>query len=125
MAGPQISQLGMMELLSQAGLMAKFVLGVLLGTSILCWAIIVGKWKTLKVARNQNDKFMTIFWNGKNVEEILSKCDKLTESPIALAFKFAVKELRKVSTSNDPQSTLRVEKLENVQRALVRASSHE
>src|SRR4051812_20694537 len=95
-----ITQTGILDLIFQAGIVAKFVLLLLLGASIFCWAVIVTKWKTLHVALQQNEKFMEVFWSGKNLDEVMTKCEKFPHSPIASVFKSSVKELRKLSSSD-------------------------
>jgi biopolymer transport protein TolQ len=124
MSPTPVNTTSVLALISQSGLVAKIVLLMLLGASITCWAIIFTKWKVLKAAHLQNDKFINIFWNSKSIDEIITKTEKFQASPVASVFKYAVKELRRVSggeiSSNTPS-----ERLENVQRALMRASSSE
>ena len=125
MPSPQhLTQTGILDLISQAGWVAKFVLLLLLGASVVCWAIIMTKWKTLKLAQHQNEKFLKTFWNGKNMDEILGQTEKFPHSPVAQVFKNGVKELRKLSGQDShPSST--ADKTDNIYRALIRASSAE
>lgn len=123
MPATHITQTGVLDLIFQAGPVAKFILLLLFIASINCWAIIFSKWKKLRVAQHQNDKFMDIFWNGKSLDEIVAKSERYAHSPLAAVFRYAVKELKKVS-SNDP-SPLSPDKMDNVQRALARASNTE
>jgi biopolymer transport protein TolQ len=117
---------GVFDLLSEAGLMAKLVLLVLASSSVMCWAIIVTKWKTLKVVRQQNEVFISTFWNGKDIDEIVSKSDHFPRSPIASVFVNGVKELRKLSAIiPDATSTVGNERMDNIYRALNRASTNE
>lgn len=120
-----LAQTGVLDLISEAGLVAKFVLLILFGASIVCWAIIVSKWKVLKQARNQNDSFIGVFWNGKNFDEIIAKCDKFPHSPAASVFKSGVKELRKFSASETTLLSSNTDKIENIYRAVVRTSAGE
>jgi len=124
MAPTHLAQTGVLDLIYQAGWVAKFVLLLLTGASIVCWAIIVTKWKTLQVVHQQNEKFMNIFWNGKNIDEIVTKTEKFPNSPVAAVFKYAVKELRKFSTAETGGASA-ADRVDNVYRALIRASSSE
>jgi biopolymer transport protein TolQ len=123
-ATQQMTQMGMFDLIAQAGIVAKFVLLILLGSSLVCWAIIITKWKTLRLAQAQNEKFIGVFWNGKNIDEIVTKTEKYPHSPVAAVFKYGVKELRRLSS---PDSVVGpgVEKIDNIHRALIRAASSE
>ena len=123
MPATHLTQLGVLDLISQAGLMAKLVLTLLLLTSIGCWSIMISKWKLLKQATLQNKGFLETFWTGRNLDEIVSKCDTFPRSPTAAVFHSAVKELRKLSS--DEQGPLTVDKMDNIQRTLMRASTHE
>jgi biopolymer transport protein TolQ len=124
MTSTHLAQTGVLALISQAGLVAKIVLVMLLGASVICWAIIFAKWKTLKVIHSQNKKFVDVFWNGKNIEEIVGKIDDYPSSPVAAVFKSGVKELRKLS-SGDVATLAGADKADNIYRALIRASSSE
>ena len=123
MTPTHVGQVGVLDLISQAGLVAKLVLLLLLGASVVCWAIILAKWKTLRVAQAQNERFINVFWNGKNLEEISSKCEKYPHSPVAAVFRNGVKELKKISGGEISGGS--PEKIENVYRALIRASTSE
>ena len=88
--------LGLLSLLSDAGPVAKFVLLLLLIASIQCWAIIWGKRRTIRKAQSEDEQFLHIFWNGKSVDDILSRSEKLTASPTATIFRSGTRELRKL-----------------------------
>ena len=113
-----------MSLITETGFVAKLVLLILLAASIACWSIIISKWKRLSAARNQNATFTTLFWNGKNVDEIATKCENFPDSPVAIVFRSGVKELRKSSSSESTPMT-GLEKFDTVQRALIRASNEQ
>ncbi|MGZ3688145.1 MAG: hypothetical protein ACXVBW_07585, partial [Bdellovibrionota bacterium] len=110
-----LNQAGVLDLISEAGFMAKIVLLLLFGASVFCWAVIVTKWRTLKKAMSQNETFLNTFWNGKNIDEIVAKTDRYPGSPVAAVFKSGVKELKKLSAS-DSAVTTGTEKVENIYR---------
>jgi biopolymer transport protein TolQ len=112
------------SLFTETGFVAKLVLLILLAASIGCWSLIISKWKRLKVARNQNANFNAVFWNGKNIDEILAKSEKFVASPVANVFKSGVKELRRFSAETT-SSVSGFEKMDNIQRTLFRASNEQ
>jgi len=124
MPSAHVAQMGFTDLIAQSGPVAKMVLLMLLSASIFCWAVIVTKWRTLRVALSQNEKFLTTFWNGKNIDEVVSKSEKFPHAPVASVFRSGVKELRKLSAA-DAGVTSPTEKVENVYRALMRTSTSE
>lgn len=120
---PTPTQLSVLDLITHSGPVAMFVLFVLLAASLLCWTIIFSKWKSLKRATAQNSSFLTIFWNSKTIDEIMDKSEKFRDSPVATVFRNGVRELKKLSS--DDLQYAGVEKIDNIQRALIRASTTE
>lgn len=118
-----LAQAGIFALISDSGPMAKLVLLVLFLASVLCWGIIITKWRTLKRALDQNGQFLNIFWHGKNIDEILAKTEKYSASPVASVFRSGVKELKKLSATD--VKTTGSESVDNIYRALIRASNSE
>jgi biopolymer transport protein TolQ len=90
--------MGILGLLAESGPVAKAVLLLLLGASILCWAIIFTKWKTLKKAQFQDRRFLETFWNSKSIEDVYARSEDYAGSPTAAVFKNGVKEIRKQSS---------------------------
>jgi biopolymer transport protein TolQ len=120
---PQVTSLGIVDLVLSAGLMGKLVLLLLLGISVFCWAIIFAKYRTLKLAQAENGKFLGFFWQSKSMDEIFSRIDQFASSPIAAVFRSGMKELRKLPGGIDP-STAGLE-VENVTRSLSRSANDE
>lgn len=118
-----VASLGILDLIAESGPVAKFVLLLLMSTSIFCWAIILMKWRSLSRAARQNQKFLNVFWHGKNIDEIFAKCEKFPSSPVATVFKSGVKELKKVNSGEG--ETDNSGKVDNIYRALLRSSTSE
>ncbi len=112
-----------LSLITEAGWVAKFTLLLLLSSSILCWAIILTKWQGLKTAFKNNHKFLEIFKTGKNIEEVVTKSEGLSQSPVSAVFHQGIRELKLISGTETMISS--AHKLENIQRALIRASTQE
>ena len=127
MTSPTLAPTGFLSLISDAGPMAKLILLLLCGASVFCWAIIFSKWRSLKRATEENAKFLTAFWNGKTIDEVFAKTDKYPSSPVAAVFKSGVKEFKKFAPEHNPDETNEssLGKVENIQRALARASNSE
>lgn len=117
--------LSALDLVLHAGLMVKFVLLSLLASSVLSWTVIVMKNKTLKLARKQSQAFLNTFWYGQDLEEIFSKSEQYPHSPVANVFKAGFKELKKLSQLDGKNEAVKGEGIENVARALNRATMAE
>jgi biopolymer transport protein TolQ len=116
-------QMGILDLVMASGLMAKLVLLSLVAVSIACWGIILSKWKTIKLAQQENARFLDLFWSGRNIEEIFVKTEEIEDSPVAMIFKSGVKELKKFPYSEtQPLDELAID---NIARSLARASNAE
>jgi biopolymer transport protein TolQ len=116
-------QMGFFDLIGHSGPMAMLVLLVLLSASLFCWAIIFAKWTSLRRVNAENASFLEIFWHSKTIDEIMDKTENFQSSPIAMVFRSGVRELKKLAS--DELANAGIEKVENIHRALVRASNTE
>jgi biopolymer transport protein TolQ len=124
MSNAQLASTGILGLIAESSFMAKFVLLILFGASVYCWAIIITKWKTLSRATEQNVEFLNLFWHGKSLDDILISSDKFPSSPVANIFKSGVKELKKIAPNEESLSAT-PGAVDNIHRALARSSSAE
>jgi biopolymer transport protein TolQ len=123
MPSTQLAQSGVLDLILQAGGMAKFILLLLLSASVFSWAIIFTKWRSLKKALQEDTEFLNIFWHGKSIEDIFAQSDQFARSPVASVFKAGFKELKKLSANDiKPVDDGAVA---NIQRSLFRSSNAE
>lgn len=111
------TSLSIWSLIAHAGWMGKFVIFTLFFSSIASWAIILFKYKQIKLITIRNRKFLELFWSSKNMEDILEKTTSQDGSPLNQTFRAAMKELQKLAG----QPML----LDNVQRALEKSSKTE
>jgi biopolymer transport protein TolQ len=113
-------------MVADTSVVGKAVLLLLMGASVICWGIILTKWRALKASLSQNEKFLNVFWHSKNMEEIFAKSEKFPRSPVAAVFKNGVKELKKVTSPELGAPSLGgPDRVDNVYRALMRASTSE
>ena len=119
-----LAQSNLFSLIAESGWVAKLVLLVLLGLSVLCWAIILTKWKSFRVMLTQNQAFSTLFWNAQSLDEVFTQSENFSHSPLSSVFRSGAKELKKIShpeSSHIPPA----ERAENFHRALHRAATSE
>ncbi len=113
-----------LSLITEAGWVAKFILLLLLSSSIVCWAIIFTKWRGMKIAFKCDQAFLEIFRKGKSMEEVVSRSEELTQSPVSAVFHHGIRELRMISGA-ESSGLSSADKFDNIQRALIRASTQE
>jgi biopolymer transport protein TolQ len=76
----------MFEMFMGAGLMAKFVLALLIFLSLGSWATMIGKWLQLRRAREATRKFLAIFRRSSRFSEVNEGAAGLKVSPIVGIF---------------------------------------
>lgn len=120
------------NLVTQSGIVAKVVLGVLLLFSLLSWAIILKKYFVFKRARRRSSQFLRLFRRSQKLSEISAGCEPLRGAPLTELFLSGYQELQgQMMMTTSPgtgQSTGRnpsLKSLECVRRALLRGASAE
>ncbi|MBI5183966.1 MAG: protein TolQ [Nitrospinae bacterium] len=86
---------GVAGMIAHAGWMAKFVLIILLFFSIGSWAIIIQKFRALKKAEKETNKFLKMFKEGKSLSDIYLSINSFKDSPVATVFRSGYTELVK------------------------------
>ncbi|OEU53460.1 MAG: protein TolQ [Desulfobacterales bacterium S3730MH5] len=123
------------QMILHSGLMVRFVLLLLLFFSVVSWAIIFAKYRSIGKARKQSADFLDLFWNSRGLSEALAAAKHLRYSPIAKIFSVAYLELKKVNKSQSSSSGVDVTDevllsqkmvaVDNIKRALRRAVNME
>ena len=119
---------GVVELVVNAGPVAKLVLIVLLCFSIVSWALIVEKWWHFRRIRRQTVAFVKIFREGRRPSVVLGAAKKFRESPLAQMYGAAYQEFSGVPEVIDravDEEEFGPERLEAVNRALRRTAALE
>jgi len=117
----------------QAGPLARFVLGVLLFFSVICWALIVEKWWEFRKIRRESLRFRQIFREARRFSVVYAAAKKHRDSPLAQLYVSAGQELVTAYGNaeivdhvlDDADEGLPAERLEASSRALRRAGSSE
>lgn len=77
----------------QAGPLARFVLGVLLFFSVVCWALIVEKWWEFRAIKRDSKGFSRTYREGRRFSIIYGAAKKFRASPLAQLYSAAGLEL--------------------------------
>ncbi len=130
------AQMDYIHIISNASLMVKFVLLILLFFSVMSWAIIIIKMRYIRKAFRESDIFIDYFWKSRDLASAFTKAKQLNGSPVARMFRIGYAELRKLNPIGKPgeDGTAEEEKKSlknefsgsaNVKRALRRAINTE
>ena len=90
-----------LDLVLQAGPVAKAVLVVLGIFSVVSWALIVEKWWQMRRARSQTVQFLRAYREGRQPSVVFGAARKLRESPLAQLYVAAHQEVSGISEMVD------------------------
>ena len=63
----------LISLFTNASLLVKLVMLLLLAASVVSWTLIFQRWKTFKIATESNDEFEETFWSGMEISKLYQK----------------------------------------------------
>ena len=84
-----------LDLISNTGPVAKFVLLTLLAFSLISWAIILTKWSLLRRARLQSGRFLRAFRKAQRLQDIATVADQFRPSPLVGVFEGGFQEYKR------------------------------
>lgn len=126
----------LLSMVLDAGAMVQFVLLLLLVFSVVSWAIILMKYRSIKKVKRENELFMEAYMKSDKLSDILPESKKFKHSNIAEIFQAGYAELIKITKvmrgsaavrESDDSSAVPMEMkgIDNVERAMNRACSSE
>ena len=119
------------EMVVNAGAMGKIVLLILMLFSIISWAIIIKKFRILRQARKETEKFYEAYSKKGNLANIFSVGKNLKNSPVAKLFVAGYNELvtsvKSSAAGEQPPEGKKVviESLDNIGRILSQTTLQE
>ncbi|MCP4400165.1 MAG: hypothetical protein GY801_23010 [bacterium] len=90
----QIGEFRLLDILSQVGVVGHLILFILLGFSMIAWAIIVYKVYHLRQIRSKTGKFLELYHENSDLGEVYAACISLHSIPIVKVFKAGYLELQ-------------------------------
>ena len=88
------------DMLSNAGAVAKLVLLVLLAFSLISWAIILTKWSLLTRARLQSGRFVRAFRKAQRLQDVAAVARQFKPSPLVGVFEGGYEEFRRQASAS-------------------------
>ena len=118
----------LLGMIADAGFMVKFVLLILLIFSIISWTIIFLKFRYYRKIRKENEDFDSDYQRSNKLSEVVPAAKKYPHPTTAEVFRVGYAELskiNKVSKDTARPEEISLSSIDNVQRALNRASNTE
>ena len=118
------------QLILEAGPVSIIVLILLVGFSLISWAIILSKWIILRRADKHSETFLEVFRSSKKFSDVHAICHELHASPLAGIFLSGYNELNYQLKSRSGESeyehqSASLQNLDSLARSLVRSSNQE
>jgi len=116
--------LSLWTLLLTADPVVKAVMLILVGFSVVSWAIIIQRYSKISKATQESAAFLDFFWSTSSLDEANNATSNYPNSPIATTFAAGYRELLRLNeVENNSGSGPLGGGADNVGRALRRASS--
>ncbi|MBX2987932.1 MAG: protein TolQ [Bdellovibrionaceae bacterium] len=115
----------------QAGPIVQLTLLILVGLSILCWAIGWTKWRQLKNIQEANEVFSARFWKSNSLDSLYEEVDTFRDSSLARVFKAVYVEMKKLAESphlnksGDDSDKPQLAGIDNLERVLRKSTEIE
>ena len=119
---------GFWDSVMHAGTAEQVVMLMLLGFSVISWAIILYKWRTVKRAYQESEQFLDAFWQSKRLDAIYQKSEGLPASPVSQVFRagyIELAKLKKKEEGSESQNDTQLGALESVDRSMRRQGAAE
>ncbi len=99
------SDLDVIAIFMNAGLVVQLVLLLLLLFSIASWSIILIKLRYISKSYKESASFIEFFWKSRDLSNAFVKAKQMKNSPVARIFRVGYLELKKLSQSGMPLSS--------------------
>jgi len=112
------------KIIADADIIVKCILLLLVFFSVFSWAIILFKYKMIRSAFKQSDRFLAAFRRSKSLSDVNEAAKKLRASSLAIIFLAGNRELAYQSKSS-AENGWSAAKSDSFNRALLKASNAE
>ena len=109
-----------------AGWVEQLVMVILVGFSVVSWAIIGYKHRMLRRAYQESEEFLDTFWASKRLDDIYQKSEEFKGSPVSQVYRAGFVELAKLKQKEKGSTDdIQMGAIESVERSMRRAASKE
>jgi biopolymer transport protein TolQ len=99
-AGANVAvNMNVLDAIMDASLIVQLTLLILVGLSVICWAVGLFKYFQIKRIQIANDPFIDKFWKATSLDALFKDLDSYHTSNIARVFEAGYKEMQKLAES--------------------------
>lgn len=91
-----VNELSLLKILSQNGWFGNGILLVLFVFSVIAWAIIIYKSRTLKMIKKESDRFLQLYHENSDLGEVYAACVAFRMAPMVRIFKAGYLDLQRI-----------------------------
>jgi biopolymer transport protein TolQ len=106
-----VNDFSLWQLFIRADFVVKFVILLLLSSSIYSWALIFDKYKLFKKINLSTSEFENKFWKAKSAESLNNSLPAKIEDPLTKIFRQGMNELIKTKSKTSTVQSARVERI--------------
>ena len=106
-----VNDFSLWQLFIRADFVVKFVILLLLSSSVYSWALIFNKYKLFKKIDLSTTEFEKKFWKAKSAESLNNALPIKSEDPLTKIFQNAMNELIKTKSKTSTVQSARVERI--------------
>ena len=103
-----VNDFSLWQLFIRADFVVKFVILLLLSSSVYSWALIFNKYKLFKKIDLSTTEFEKKFWKAKSAESLNNSLPIKSEDPLTKIFQNAMNELIKTKSKTSTVQSARV-----------------
>src|SRR2546426_10252300 len=92
-----LRQDSVVDMVTNSGLVVQSVLYLLMSFSVISWGVVHYKFRQIRQARSESERFTVVFWETKNLSAIHTASLEMQASPVAQVFRAGYQELMRLT----------------------------
>lgn len=107
-----------LDAIFQASPIVQLTLLILIGLSVVCWAVGLTKYKQFKTIETANENFIDKFYKANSLDGLYEEFEQYAKSPVGRVFKAGYIEMQKLAGKGNPDAKIQLSGADNLERAL-------
>jgi biopolymer transport protein TolQ len=109
----------------QASPIVQLTLLLLVGLSIVCWAVGLTKWRHFRKIATHNELFLAHFWKATSLDHLYEQIDQYSQSTLARVYRASYLELKKLAESSNQNKNPQLSGSDNLERVIRKSVENE